>query len=192
MHHRQQNWTTGHHEPQNWKVLQALRFFMHKNAPGIAGQQNPKFLFSHENCTMGRKCTTATKIGPRGTTDLKTKKCSKNYGFMHKNTPWITGHQNRKVLFLHGNCTMGRKCTTGTKIGPRGTSDLKTEKCFEHYGFLCVRMRQGSRGTKTQKSYFRIKIAQMAKNASPIPKLDHGAPWTSKLKRVSSMMVFCS
>ena len=109
--------------------------------------------------------------------------------FMHKNAPGITGHQNPKVLFSHKNCTMGRKCTTGTKIRPQGTSNLKTEKCSEHYGFLCIRMHQGWQGTKTQKSYFRTKIVQMVENAPPTPKLDHRAPRTSKRKRVLSFMV---
>ena len=124
------------HETQNWKVLRALWFFMHKNTPRIKGDQNPKVWFPHENCTMGRKCT------------------------------------------------------TGTKIGPRGTSDLKTEKCSKHYGFLCIRMHQGSQGTKTQKSYIRTKIGQMAENAPTSPKYDHGTQRTSKLKSAPCIMVF--
>ena len=136
MNHGHQNLTTGYLGPQNWKVFQALWFFMHKNAPGI------------------------------------------------------TGHQNPKVLFWHENFTMCQKLNTGTKIGRQGTTDLKTENRFEHYGFLCIRMHQGSWGTKTQKSYFRTKIAQWAENAPRAPKLDHRAPLTSKLKSAPSITVF--
>ncbi|MER8109714.1 hypothetical protein, partial [Acinetobacter baumannii] len=79
-------------------------------------------------------------------------------------------HQNPKVLFSHDNCANGKKSTTDTKIGPRGTMDFKTEKCSVHYGFLYIRMHLGSRGTKTQKAYFRTKISQMAENATTTPK----------------------
>ena len=103
--------------------------------------------------------------------------------FKHKNAPGITGHQNPNVLFSHENYRNGRKWSTGTKIGPRGTTDLKTEKCSEHYGFLSIRMHQGSRDTKIQKSYFHTKIAQWAENAPRAPKLDHGGTSEPKTEK---------
>ena len=136
LHHGHQNLTKRHLGPQYLKVLRALLFFMRKNAPGITGHENPKVLFSHENCIMG----------------------------------W--------------------KCTTGTKIGARDTSDLKTDKLSQHYGFLCITMHQGSQGTKTQKFYFRTKIAQWAEIAPRAPKFDQGAPRTSIPKSDPSIMVF--
>ena len=108
---------------------------------------------------------------------------------MHKNAPGITGHQNPKVLFWQKIAPSAENARQAPKLDHRGTMDLKTEKCSEHYAFLCIRMHQGSRGTKTQKAYFRTKIAEMAKNATPEPKLDHEAPRTSKLKSVPSIMV---
>ena len=99
------------------------------------------------------------------------------------------GTKTQKTFFRTKIAQMAENALPTPKLD-NGEPQTSNTKSLLSIMVLCIRMPQGSRGNKTQKSYFRMKIAQMAENAPPTPKLDQGAPHTLKLKRVPSIMFF--